>query len=88
MRINSKLKIRNVVGEHVVLLPVNGGQDMTRVIAINSTSKYLWDTLSGKDFTSDDVVNALLDNYEVDPELARKDAENWVKQLTELGVIE
>lgn len=88
MKINPKLKVRSVAGESVVLLQVNGTADMTKVLALNSTSRLLWDELVGKDFTQEDVVEILTSNFEVDEELARKDAEAWIEQLTELGVFE
>lgn len=88
MKINPKLKVRSVAGESVVLLQVNGTADMTKVLALNSTSRLLWDELAGKDFTQEDVVKILTSNFEVDEELARKDAAAWIEQLTELGVFE
>lgn len=88
MKINPKLKLRTIAGETVVLLQSNGTNDMTKVLALNATSKFLWETFSGKDFTVDDVVTALTDNYEVDSQIARTDAEKWISQLTELKVVE
>lgn len=88
MKINPKLKVRSVAGESVVLLQVNGTADMTKVLALNSTSRLLWDELAGKEFTQEDVVKILTSNFEVDEELARKDAAAWIEQLTELGVFE
>lgn len=87
MRLNDKLKIRDIAGESVVLMPAKDGKDMTRVLALNSSSRYLWDTLSGKDFEAEDVVKALLDRYEVEEERAREDAAKWIAQLVELGVL-
>lgn len=88
MKINPKLKVRSVAGESVVLLQLNGTADMTKVLALNSTSRLLWDELAGKEFTQQDVVDILTSNFEVDTELATKDAEAWIAQLTELGVFE
>lgn len=87
MKLNDKLKIRDIAGESVVLMPAKDGKDMTRVLALNSSSRYLWDTLSGKEFEAEDVVKALLDRYEVEEERAREDAAKWIAQLVELGVL-
>lgn len=87
MKINPNLKVRVVAGEAIVLLQGNGVADYTKVLALNSSSKYLWDTLFGKDFTEEDVVSALLEQYEVDVEQAQKDATAWVAKLKELSVI-
>lgn len=88
MKINPKLKVRTIAGEPIVLLRSNGTNDMTKVLALNVTSKFLWDNLVGKDFGIDEVVKLLTDQYDVEKERAESDAEAWVKQLSELSVIE
>lgn len=88
MKINANLKVRNIVGENVVLLKADGTNDMTRVLALNSTSLFLWNNLVGKDFEEQDVVDLLVSNYEVEEQVARTDAAKWINQLSELGVFE
>lgn len=87
MKLEANLRIRDIAGESVILMPSKEGKDMTRVLALNSSSRYLWDTLVGKEFEAEDVVKALLDRYEVDETRAREDAAKWVAQLVELGVL-
>lgn len=88
MKINPKLKARTIAGETIVLLQNNGTNDMTKVLALNTTSKFLWDNLMGKDFGLDDVVSLLTEHYDVEKERAESDAEAWIEQLTELSVVE
>ncbi|MBQ8307445.1 MAG: PqqD family protein, partial [Alistipes sp.] len=57
------------------------GVDMTRVISLNETSLYLWESLQGREFEVEDVVRLLTDRYEVDPQTAQRDAEAWVEKL-------
>lgn len=88
MKIDPKLKIRTVVGEAVVLLPGKDAKDMTKVLALNPTSQFLWENLSGKEFTMDDAVALLVENYDVSKEQATEDVEKWIAQLREIAVIE
>ena len=88
MKIDPKLKIRTVVGEAVVLLPGKDAKDMTKVLAPNPTSQVLWENLSGKEFTIDDAVALLVENYDVSKEQATEDVEKWIAQLREIAVIE
>lgn len=88
MKINPKLKARTIAGETIVLLQNNGTNDMTKVLALNTTSKFLWDNLMGKDFGLDDVVSLLTEHYDVEKERAESDAKAWIEQLTELSVVE
>ena len=85
MRINEKIKIRNVAGEHIAMLHENNL--MTRVVAFNETALYLWNSLSNKDFTVDDATCLLLEKYDVDEATARNDAAKWVKNLEDNGLL-
>ncbi len=87
MKIDPKYKVREVAGEHVVVVQGAYGADMTRIVALNESSRYLWEALRGSDFSSDDVVRLLLDRYEVDEATARHDAEAWMTRLSECGVL-
>lgn len=88
MKIKNNLKLRTIAGESIVLLQADGTSDMTKVIALNPSSKYLWEQLVGKDFTLDDVVSLLCEHYDVVEEKAREDAGKWLEQLSELKVFE
>ena len=81
MKINEKFKIRKVVGEYIVLLQGRGGSDMSHVISFNSTSAALWEAFFGKDFTREDAIQYLLDNYEVTAETAAADVDAWIGKL-------
>ena len=86
MKINPIYKVRKGAGENIILLQGKNSGDMTRVVAFNDSALLMWDNLQGKDFTIDDVVKVLLDNYDVEESVARADAENWVATLKENGL--
>lgn len=88
MKIAKQYKVREMAGEHIIVMPGRYGADMTRVVALNATSLYLWEELAGREFTTDEVVALLTDRYEIDPETAQKDAEKWIEQLTACGILE
>ena len=81
MRINEKMKIRNVAGENIVIIPSDDAADMTKVVALNESSLLLYNQLKGREFSLDDAVQLLLDNYDVDEATARKDAEAWLADM-------
>lgn len=83
MRINSKVKIREVAGEHIAMRVGDGVEaDMTSVVAFNESSLLLIDRLRDRDFDVDDVVSVLTDEYNVDAATARGDAEKWLEQMS------
>ena len=88
MKISEKFKVREMAGEHVIIMPGRVGADMTRILALNDSSLYLWETLRGRDFTTEEAAGLLTERYEVDADTARKDAGRWIASLAECGIVE
>jgi hypothetical protein len=87
MKFKEGYKVRDIAGEHVVIMQGRFGSDMTRVIALNETSLLLWNELQGKEFGADDVKRILLENYEVEESVAEHDAKAWIEKLTECNLV-
>lgn len=87
MKFKEGYKVRDIAGEHVVIMQGRFGSDMTRVIALNETSLVLWNELQGKEFDTDDVKCILLENYEVEESVAERDAKAWIDKLTECSLV-
>ena len=81
MKINPIFKVRDVAGEHVLLLPGDNGGDMSKVVAFNESAFLLWNTLMGQDFQHEDAAHVLLEYYDVDEATAKADATKWIKVL-------
>ncbi|MEG0789428.1 MAG: PqqD family protein [Alistipes sp.] len=87
MKIKEEFKVREIAGEHVVIMQGRYGVDMTKVIALNDSSLYLWNELQGREFDTIDVVDLLLQHYHIGAEIAEHDAEAWVAKLNECNLI-
>ena len=87
MKFKEGYKVREIAGEHVVIMQGRFGVDMTRVIALNESSLLLWNELQGKEFSVEDVKQVLLNNYEVEEAVAARDAEAWIAKLAECNLI-
>ena len=89
MKIREEYRVREMAGEHVIVLPGRGGDaDMTRIVSLNPTSLYLWEALRGRDFTAGDAALLLTERYEVDDATARQDAGRWIESLAGCGIVE
>lgn len=88
MKISSRYKVRNVADENIVMIQGRNPGDMTTVIALNESSLFLWNNLSGRDFEIDDVAGLLTSRYDVDLATAKSDAEKWVAILNEHKILE
>lgn len=87
MKIDSRKKIRDVAGEHILIMQSGGLADMTRVVALNESALHLYDLLKGREFGEEDVVRLMLDEYEVDEATARRDAAEWLESMKNEGLI-
>ena len=88
MKIKQQYKVREMAGEHVVIMQGSYGADMTRIISLNESALYLWTELIGKEFTLEDVANLLVEYYGIDDAVAERDALHWVERLEECALVE
>lgn len=87
MKIKKGFVIRNVGGENVVV-PVGAmAKNFHGMINLNETGALLWKFFS-KEHSVDEGVQALLAEYEVAEEIARRDVESFVKTVTDNGFAE
>lgn len=88
MKAKPGFNLRVVCGENIIVAEGEENIDFSNIISMNESSAYLWQNIQGKEFTPEDLVGLLTQEYEVDEATALKD----VKALTELwlqaGIIE
>ena len=88
MKAKNGFNLRTVCGENILVAEGEENIDFSNIISMNESSAYLWQNIQGKEFTHEDLVGLLTQEYEVDEATALKD----VKALTELwlqaGIIE
>lgn len=85
MRIKDGFILREVAGETVVL-PSGDMLDLNMMITLNDTGKFLWQQLE-KECEEAELVAALLSEYDVDAETARKSVAGFVAKLNENGFL-
>jgi hypothetical protein len=76
------------VGEESVIVPVRSRvADLDSVVTLNPVASRIWELLDGQR-TSDAIVAALCDEFEVTPEAARTDVDDFIRSLAEAELIE
>lgn len=87
MKVIEGLDRREVCGESILVPTGEKSVDFSKLISLNDTSLFLWKRMEGRDFTAEELVKALLDEYEIDEATATKDVEAFIKQLIEEKLI-
>ena len=88
MKRKKGFNLRNVCGERIIVAEGRENIDFSKIISMNESSEFLWNAVDGKDFTTDDLVRLLTDEYEVDEATAQQDAETVVRLWTKAGIVE
>lgn len=88
MKIKSGFELRTVCKENIIVAFGEENIDFSKVISLNESAALMWRAVLGKEFTADDMAEALMQEYEVDRETAQKDAEAMLQQWLEVGLIE
>lgn len=89
MKIKEGFEIQNVCGEYIVVPTGAENVDYSKIISLNETAAYLWNGVAGKEsFTTDDMVQLLLDEYDVEESIALEDCELIVARWREMELLE
>ena len=85
MKIKEGFVLRTVAGE-TVALPSKGVTNLDMMITLNGTGKFLWEKLAlGAE--KEELVDALLSEYDVDRVRAEKSVDAFVARLKELDFL-
>lgn len=88
MRIRNGFKMRTLGPDHIVMAEGAEVVNFNKMIALNPTAAYLWESVEGKEFSVEDLTQLLLDKYDVSREIAAADAAKLAASWTEAGVVE
>jgi hypothetical protein len=80
--ISKELSVRKIEGEVFIFNRKN-----SHIHSFNKSGAFLWD-VAEKSASCTQLVDALCAKYEVDRETAEKDADEFLAQLQQLGLIE
>ena len=87
LKATSEVVLREIAGENL-LIPV--GQTALKIhgmITLSESGLLLWKRLQ-TECTEDELVEALLTEYQVDRETAAADVKAFIRQMQEVGILE
>lgn len=87
MKIKNGFELRNVCGENIIIAHGVENIDFTKVITLNESAALIWKQVEGKDFTEEDMVKILLDEYEVEEPQAQEDVKQLLASWTNAGLV-
>jgi hypothetical protein len=88
MRIKKGFSLRNMLGINIVIAEGKENINFSKVISLNDSAAFLWNKVIGKDFTEEELVKLLLDEYEVEEKKASADVHEMIAKWAEAGLTE
>ncbi len=86
MKIKEGFILREVAGNSIVVAVGNAVKEFNGVINLNQTGAFLWKILQDG-AEKEDLVKALLNEYEVDEQTAKKDVDSFIGRLEQANLI-
>jgi len=88
MKLKTNYKVREIAGEKMVVMQGKDGVDLTKVILLNISAEWLWNSLQGKIFSLNSVAQLLEEKYTIGKEQSESDAQKWIDAMVKVGLIE
>lgn len=88
MKIKEGFELRELCGEYIVVAHGEKNIDFSKIISLNESAAVMWEAVADKDFSAEDMANALLAVYDVDNDTALKDALHTMQEWKEIGLTE
>ena len=57
-------------------------------VRLNETGAFLWEILSSQDVTTEDMVAKMTAEYDITPDIAKRDIDVFVENLEKNGILE
>ncbi|MCT1530090.1 MULTISPECIES: PqqD family protein [Sphingobacterium] len=87
MRLREDLQLRKLGEDFIIIDPGQEMVDMSKVFTLNETAAFLWEELLHKEFNESNIVELLIENYEVDENTAQADALKLISEFKKGGLI-
>lgn len=87
MKIKENFVLRNIADEYIVMPTGSNIAKFDGAVALNEVAAFIFEKLRNP-VSKDDLITALLNEYEVDEETAERDVDALVSKFDEMGIIE
>lgn len=87
MRTKQGFRLRELGGDYILIGESAELVNFNNIISLNETAAYLWQALQDKEFDVETLTQLLLAEYEVEEDIARKDAQATIDDWQKIGIV-
>ncbi len=88
MKIKHGFSLKKENGEVLVVCDKSIHRNFNSIIFLSDTSAYLWELLQNENATKEQLLNGLLNKFDISTVLALSDIDVFIKTLKENGILE
>ncbi len=86
MRIDKEFILREIAGDYIIIPAGKTVLDFNGLITVNEVGVSLWNMLQNE-VTFEELVQGILDEYDVEESVAREDVQEFLAALIDVGII-
>lgn len=86
MKINKEMTLREIAGENILVPGANAVLDLNGLFVVTETGALIWKLLP-KVENEQEIVEKILEEYEIDEDTAKKDVSEFLGKLRKYGII-
>lgn len=86
MRVNNEFVLREIAGDYIIIPTGSAVLEFNGLITVNEVGVSLWKLLQN-DVTLDDLIQGILDEYDVEESVAREDIQEYLDKLEQGGIL-
>lgn len=86
MKVDKEFVLREIVGEYIIIPTGKTVLEFNGLITVNEVGISLWNMLQNE-VSFEELVQGILDEYDVDEETAKEDTKEFLNRLVEGGIL-
>lgn len=88
MKTNSNVKLRKIGSRFMIVADSDNETSKTHVYELNESAARLWQMMSGKDLSADELTECFCEEFDVAKDVAHADIERQLEDWKRFGLIE
>ena len=86
MRVDKEFVLREIAGDYIIIPTGKTVLEFNGLVTVNEVGVSLWKMLQNE-VTFDDLVNGILEEYDVEESVAREDIREFLDKIIESGIL-
>ena len=88
MKIKDGFRLRTLLGQHIVTAEGMAQINFNKLVSLNESAAFLWQKVEGREFSVQDLADALVEEYGIDAETALRDSGVIAQKWIDAGLVE